>query len=182
MDEKRQTEPMPQGIDQFEDEIELMDYLKVLWKYLILVGTLVCAVGAAVISLQMTKVYGINTALQPGILKVTDDGKTVYIDSPQNIKALIETGAFNGQILKNIQVSDSNDLPESVEFEVKIPKGTSVLDVLYETPNIDLGLQIVKNLHEAMLEKYERLVEYYKENWKMQIAQRMSEVEDKERF
>ena len=52
----------------------------------------------------------------------------------------------------------------------------------YETPNIDLGLQIVKNLHEAMLEKYERLVEYYKENWKMQIAQRMSEVEDKERF
>ncbi len=159
-----------------------MDYLKVIWKwkYLILVGTLVCAVGAAVISLQMTKVYGINTVLQPGILKVTDDGKTVYIDSPQNIKALIETGAFNGQILKNIQVSDSNDLPKSVGFEVKIPKGTNALDVLYETPNIELGLQIVEKLNKAMLEKYGRLVEYYKENWKMQIAQRVSEVEDEE--
>ena len=32
MDEKRQTEPMTQQIDQFEDEIELMDYLKVIWK------------------------------------------------------------------------------------------------------------------------------------------------------
>ncbi len=177
MDEKHQTEPMTQGIDQFEDEIELMDYLKVIWKwkYLILVGTLVCAVGAALISLQMTKVYAVSTVLQPGILKVTDDAKTVYIDSPQNIKALIETGAFNGQILKDIQVSDSNDLPESVGFEVKIPKGTNALDVLYETPHVDLGVQIVKNLNKAILERYGKLIRSYQENYDNQIRSQSKE-------
>jgi len=105
MSEARKVEFEPQRDDQFEDEIELMDYLKVLWKwkYLILVGTLVCAIGAAVVSLNMTKIYSITTVLQPGMLKVTDDGKTVYIDSPQNVKAVIETGALNGHILKNIK-------------------------------------------------------------------------------
>ncbi len=178
MDEKHQTEPMTQGIDQFEDEIELMDYLKVIWKwkYLILVGTLVCAVGAAVISLQMTKVYAVSTVLQPGILKVTDDAKTVYIDSPQNIKALIETGAFNGQILKDIQMSNSNDLPESVGFEVKIPKGTNALDVLYETPHVDLGVQIVKNLNKAILERYGKLIRSYQENYDDKIRSKSNEA------
>ncbi len=178
MDEKHQTEPMTQGIDQFEDEIELMDYLKVIWKwkYLILVGTLVCAVGAALISLQMTKVYAVSTVLQPGILKVTDDAKTVYIDSPQNIKALIETGAFNGQILKDIQVSDSNDLPESVGFEVKIPKGTNALDVLYETPHVDLGVQVMTNLNKALLKRYGKLLKYYQENYDNQIRSQSKEV------
>jgi len=60
------------AVDPYEDEIELMDYLKVIWrwKYLILAGTLACAIGAAIISLNMTKIYGISTVLQPGVLKV----------------------------------------------------------------------------------------------------------------
>ena len=100
-----------QSYDQYEDEIELMDYLKVLWKwkYLILVGTLVCVVAAAVISLNMTKIYGITTVLQPGMLKATEDGKIVYIDSPENIKAVIETGALNGAVLKDIKFPDKED-------------------------------------------------------------------------
>ncbi len=137
-----------------------MDYLKVIWKwkYLILVGTLVCAIGAAVVSLNMTKVYGISTVLQPGILKVTEDGKISYIDSPQNIKASIETGSFNGKILKNIILPKKEDVPKSVGFKVTIPKGTNALDVLYETSDVDLGLQIVNNLNKALFKKYDTFI------------------------
>ena len=164
--------------DQFEDEIELMDYLKVIWKwkYLILVGTLVCAIGAAVVSLNMTKVYGISTVLQPGILKVTEDGKISYIDSPKNIKALIETGAFDEKILKNIILPNKEDAPKSVGFKVTIPKGTNALDVLYETPDVDLGLQIIGGLNNALSERYETLINRYEENYNNDIRSKLNET------
>ena len=164
--------------DQFEDEIELMDYLKVIWKwkYLILVGTLVCAIGAAVVSLNMAKVYGISTVLQPGILKVTEDGKISYIDSPKNIKALIETGAFDEKILKNIILPNKEDAPKSVGFKVTIPKGTNALDVLYETPDVDLGLQIIGGLNNALSERYGTLINRYEENYNNDIRSKLNET------
>ena len=46
----------------------------------------------------MPKIYRIETVIRPGILSFIEDGKTVYIDTPDNIKALIETGAFEKKI------------------------------------------------------------------------------------
>ena len=178
MAEARKVEFEPQRDDQFEDEIELMDYLKVLWKwkYLIIVGTLVCVIGAAVISLNMTKIYGITTVLQPGMLKVTGEGKIVYIDSPQSIKAVIETGALNGHILKNIKAPNKEDVPDSIGVKVTIPKGTHALEVLYETPNVDVGLQIMKNLSKTLLARYGKLIEQYKKQFDMDIFSKKAEL------
>ena len=178
MSEERKMEFEPQRDDQFEDEIELMDYLKVLWKwkYLILVGTLVCVIGAAVVSLNMTKVYGINTIVQPGLLKATDDGKTLYIDSATNIKALIDTRAFNGQVTKNLKLSDKAQAPDTADFKVTIPKGSHALDILYETPVVDAGLQIVNNLNDALLARYGKLIEQYKNQYDMDIFSKKAEL------
>jgi len=81
---------------QFEDEIELMDYLRVIWKwkYLIVAGTLICAVAGGVISFSMPKVYSIDMLIRPGILTITQEGKNVYIDSAEYMKATIEAGIF----------------------------------------------------------------------------------------
>ena len=178
MSEARKVEFEPQRDDQFEDEIELMDYLKVLWKwkYLILVGTLVCTIGAAVVSLNMTKIYGISTVLQPGILKVTEDGKAIYIDSAQNIKAAIETNAVNGKLLKNINTPNKDDLPISAEFKVTIPKGTNALEVLYETPHVNIGVQIMKNLNKLLLERYGALIKSYNQNYDGKIRLQSNEM------
>ncbi len=90
--------------DYPEDEIELIDLLRVIWKwkYLIIGGTLVCAIAAMVISSIMPKIYRIETVIRPGILSFGEDGKSIYIDTPDNIKALIETGAFEKKILDNL--------------------------------------------------------------------------------
>jgi uncharacterized protein involved in exopolysaccharide biosynthesis len=172
---------MPPPYDPYEDEIELMDLLKVLWKwkYLIIAGTLFCAVAAAVVSLNMTKVWGITTILQPGMLKVTEDGKTVYIDTPGNIKTVIETGALNGRIVKDVQFPDAENDPTSVEFKVTIPKNTNAVEVVYETPYRDIGLHILKNLNQGLVERYARMVAYHREKYDMEIDQRMAAIEDK---
>jgi len=178
MDKPYPSDMQAPPYDPYEDEIELMDLLKVLWKwkYLIIIGTLVCAVAAAVVSLNMTKVYGITTILQPGMLKVTEDGKTVYIDSPENIKGVIETGALNGQVLKNVQFPDEEEPPTSVEFKVTIPKNTNALEVVYETPYVDIGLQIMKNLNEGLLERYGRRIRLYEDNYNNEIHSKSNEA------
>ena len=99
--DKNQLDPQPHPYDPYEDEIELMDYLKVLWKwkYLILLGTLACALIAGIVSFNMTKIYSVKTVLAPGVAKVAGDGKITYIASLQEIKTLIETGALEPTVL-----------------------------------------------------------------------------------
>jgi uncharacterized protein involved in exopolysaccharide biosynthesis len=172
---------MPAGAyDPYEDEIELMDLLKVLWKwkYLIVAGTLFCAVAAAVVSLTMTKVWGVSMALQPGMVKVMDDGKTVYIDSPENIKTVIESGALNGAVLKDIRFPEGKEQPESVSFKVTVPKNTNAVEVVYETPHRDIGLHILKNLNQGLVERYARMVAYHREKFEMEIDQRSAQIMD----
>ena len=57
--DKQPLDLQPHPYDSYEDEIELMDLLKVLWKwkYLILLGTFACAVIAGIVSFNMTKIY-----------------------------------------------------------------------------------------------------------------------------
>ena len=66
-----QSEPVRSQTDYPEDEIELIDLLRVIWKwkYLIIGGTLVCALAAMIISSVMPKIYRIETIIRPGILR-----------------------------------------------------------------------------------------------------------------
>jgi capsular polysaccharide biosynthesis protein len=163
-----------------KDEIDLMDYLKVIWKwkYLIVIVTLVCAVVAAVASFQMKKVYEFNTVIQPGILKILEDGSFVYIDTANNIKATIDGETFNETIVKNIADDNTDSPTKSLTFKTKILSGSSALKVTYATSKEELGLQILNDLNKQIIIKYEAIVNYYKGEWETKIIQKKLEMED----
>ena len=118
-----QSESVNYKTDCPEDEIELIDILHVIWKwkYFIVGGTLACAIVAMVISLILPKIYRIEMIIRPGILSFAEDGESVFIDTPDNIKALIETGAFSKKILDNLDESNTFDLPGELHFKVTLP-------------------------------------------------------------
>ncbi|MDZ7699462.1 MAG: Wzz/FepE/Etk N-terminal domain-containing protein [Deltaproteobacteria bacterium] len=171
-------DPDAQRLDYYEDEIELMDLLRVIWKwkYLILAGTLLCAVGAALISLNMTKIYRIDTVISPGVVKVEQGGKIIHIGSAQEIKSFVETGAPHGRVLKRLQVPDPEALPKSLKFDLKTPKGGNELKISYETASPEMGLQVLSELNRLLVEKYENLVRYYREEYDIQIRSKASEA------
>ncbi len=160
------------------EEIELMDYLRVMWKwkYLILGGTLLCALIAGVISFQMPKVYRITMVLRPGILQVAWDGKNIYIDSPQNIKAMIDAGTFNDQIVNDIINPDDNDSPKSLKFKVAIQADAIV--VSYETSDIKLGSRILENLRNLLLGRYSEMINYHRRQDETSIIMKKAEFEN----
>ena len=98
---------------------------------------------AAIVSFNMTEIYSVKTILAPGVAKVAGDGKTTYIGSSQEIKTLIETGALDRTVLKQIKVPNEETRPQSLSFKISTPKGSNALEVAYETPQTDLGLQIL---------------------------------------
>ena len=172
------SEPVKSQTDIPEDEIELIDLLRVIWKWknLIIGGTLVCALAAAIISFAMPKIYSIDTIIEPGILNIITDGggnKRVYIDSPQNIKALIDVGSFENQIATHLsQLSKNDNFPGKINFKTTIPKQSNALKVSYETYNIEQGLLILNYLNKLLSEKYSPLITYYQKELYSKIKQK----------
>ncbi|MDB4442194.1 Wzz/FepE/Etk N-terminal domain-containing protein [bacterium] len=173
------SEPVRRQTDISEDEIELIDLLRVIWKwkYLIFGGTIVCALVAAIISFILPKIYSVDTIIEPGILGIVSEGENqghrVYIDSPENIKALIDVGSFENAILAHLGKQAKNiDLLKEITFKTSIPKDSKALKVSYETANVELGKQILNNLNELLLKKYSKFIQYYRKESYSKINQK----------
>ena len=170
---------MDQRMDQLDDEIELMDYLKVIWKWkkLIILGTIAGAIVAGVISFLMPKVYSIQVLLEPGFLKVSEDGRNVYAESQNNIKALIETGVFDRDILKSLRVPNRGHIPKLLHYKVTVPPQLNAIMISYQTPDIKLGVDILKKLSELLQNRYSQLgIRYKNELMIVEIQAKKTEV------
>ena len=179
MNEDHQTQRDLRRIDNFDDEIELIDILRVIWKwkYLILVGTIVCGLIAALISFNMRKIYSIDMILMPGILNVGERGDKVYIDSQQNIKDLIDSGIFNNDILNYLKEIKMGNIPKKLTFEVTIPLNSNMIKIKYDTDDIKQGMVIQSRLSQLLLEHYGNMVTYFKSEYDIKLKSLKSEIE-----
>jgi len=178
MNENHQTQTVSHKVEHYEDEIALIDILRVIWKwkYLILIGTAVCALLAAIISFSMPKIYRINMALQPGIVSINKTGQKVHIDSSNNIKTIIETNLLHNEIMKYFQKSHSINLSNLPKFKVTIQKGSNIVKVSHETEHIDSGINILKALVEALQEIYEEIIKIYWDKYDKEIQSKKAEI------
>lgn len=130
-------------------------------KWLIIAGTLVCAVIAAVISLRMPKIYEVSTVIEPGIVSVKDDGSFIYIDSVATI-----SGKINGDIYsKGIQKALNLDpLKTGVKFKSANVKKANMVKVTsqWEKGGADLGVKVTEQLVQLLSDSYGKIVEQKK--------------------
>ena len=95
-----------------------MDLVEIIWKwkYLILIGALLCTAIGVFASLQMTKVYRVSTVIEPGVVHLDSYGRVVRTCKGQELKDLIETGAMNVRVLNELKREEGVDLPEDPGF------------------------------------------------------------------
>ena len=166
----------PQNYPPYEDEINLIDYLKVLWKWkwLIIAGTLICVVATAVISSQMPKIYEVSTVIEPGIIGVDNSGNYTYMNS-KNISGKINEGAYNKSIKKllNINLSKTN-----LEFKADVGKFTNQIKISAECKekDINLGLKAFKQMIAIISDDGEKVVEQKRDDYDKQIAAKKNQI------
>lgn len=173
------SEPVKFQNDYPDDEIELIDIFRVLWKwkYLIVGGVAVFALAALVISLMLPKIYQIETLVQPGILSINEEGKNIYVDTPDNIKSLIEAGAFDLRILNRLAETHGAKIPKTLKFKVSKVNGSNILKILYKTSKIGQGIEILDLLEEFLINEYSHFVEYFQNKFDREIDIARAEIE-----
>jgi capsular polysaccharide biosynthesis protein len=171
MNEDRKISEESQKIEYYQDEIELIDILRVIWiwKYLIISGTVLCGIIAAIISLNMNNIYTINMVLRPGILGVGEEGRNLYIDTPHNIIALIDTGTFNKDILNYLNEIKMKNIPKQLGLKVTMPQNSDTIKVEYKTEDIKQGMIILSHLSKLLSEKYSHMVKYFKKQYDVKL-------------
>lgn len=97
-------------MNEHEDEIELMDYLTVLWrkKWLIILPTLFCVIAAGVISFLMPPKWEIDAIVQPSKFLVQSGERgfeeLVFIE-PEQIAGQINQASYNSLIAAELNMN-----------------------------------------------------------------------------
>ena len=134
-----------------------------MWKWLIIAGTIICAVAAAVISIRMPmpKIYEVSTVIESGVIAIDDEGKFIYIDSAANISGKINEGVYNRNIQKALHL---NPLKAGINFKSTIVKGTNMIKITsqWKEENIDFGMKAAGQLIRFFVDDYEKIVNHRK--------------------
>jgi len=173
MNKTQEPEQIYRRREEFEDEIELIDYLRVVWewKWLIIVGTLLCIFAAAIYGFTrpVVKMYKVSA-----LIEIDPQAK---LDPLDKIKSMIEYGIFNQQILNDLSNLQGASVPGSLAFEANIPKGLNILNIAYKTPNVDLGKVVLNSLIKRLEQEYIQQARYQFEKKLNEISTHMAQIE-----
>lgn len=180
MTDKKSKHPQdPQNGPHYEEEINLVDLLRVIWKWkwLIIAGPLFFAAIAAVVSLQMPKIYEVSTIIEPAVAMVQDNGNVLYFDSVASISGKIRGGIYNKEIQRALGLDSQNS---NFGFEAVILQGTSTIKVTsqWEEGKTDLGVKITQQLNDLLFNEYAKIVELKKEIYDTQIVMKQREIDE----
>jgi hypothetical protein len=176
--ESNQRPDYPHDYPSNADEINLIDYLRVIWKWKwpIVAGTLVCVGAAAVISLQVPKIYEVSTTIDLGVADVKDDGMFTPIESATNLCAKIQEGVYNSGIREALA---PDRIEMSINFTSSIIAGADAIKITSEwvEGETDVGLKATHQLIQLIADDYEKKLALRKDYYDKQIASKRSEID-----
>ena len=135
------------------DEIDLMDYIKVILKRkkMIFGITILAVVAAAGFSYYMPKVYEISTSLEVGIMEKQGEDSFELIEEPSQIVAKIESDAYGVLVREQLQISEQ-DYPK---MKTENPKNTNLVVMKIESNEPKLAKTILEEIDNLILKEHQ---------------------------
>jgi uncharacterized protein involved in exopolysaccharide biosynthesis len=163
----------------YEDVIDFREIFSELWtrKWLIMGIAFLAVLIAVLYSYTHPKIYKVSMVIEPGIVDISADGKYVYLDSPDNIKAKIESNAYLSRIGKIMQLKP-DDL--DIRIEANIPKNSNIIKAYSEFPadKAQFGVRLMQQLLAELQVDYARDLERKKDEFDKQILMRQNQIKD----
>ncbi len=164
--------------DEQDHEIDLREYIEIAVKRKkIVFGVLFTAVFfAAVWSVLSPRIYEISVVLGPPIM-LAADGAVKDLDSTMNMKAKIESGAFNTKIISELNIPE-----KELKFDVSQLRDTKVIKVSlrWTTEQADIGKKTLAKLVEALNLQYADYIKNWLSRVENQIQVALSQIGRKE--
>ena len=134
MNEEHRTQTESHGIEHFEDEIDLVDLVGVLWRRRwLMLGIIVVVVGLAIAyCFVTTPKYEIISQISPGITSFDEKGNPVRDLSANDIKVWFENESYLETLVTLL--GDEEQLPE---LEASTSRQASLITVSLFWPDVD---------------------------------------------
>jgi uncharacterized protein involved in exopolysaccharide biosynthesis len=141
-----------------ENTVELIDLLRVLWKWkwFVVIITLAFSVVAGIISYKMPRIYEVSMVIEPGVVDIDPNGQFIYLDKPSNIQSKIAAQAYNSIVLEKLQI-DRTQL--YFKFKTNQPRNSNTIKIWLETDDIDKGNDLLSGLYQELIQDYQRHVD-----------------------
>jgi len=144
-----------------ENTIELIDLLRVVWKWrwFIIILTLACAIAAGIISFTIPKTYEVSMVIEPGVIDIDPNGKFIYLDSPLNIKSKIDSQAYNSRILKILNADPKKLI---LNFKTVQNGKSNTVTIRLEVEDVNKGIQSLSTLFHESVKEYQHYIDLRK--------------------
>jgi LPS O-antigen subunit length determinant protein (WzzB/FepE family) len=169
-----------QNVALYEDEIELIDILNVVWKWksFIILGTLLITMGAAIVSYKLPKIYKIKMMIHPGIISINPDGTRIYTDSSERIEGKIKSGIYDAAIIAEVNRRNTDQEIEKIAFDFENFENFDGLSVSYETSETDKGLLILNLLKNNLVQDDKKQFDFFINDFDKKIFRKKIELEN----
>jgi len=160
-----------------ENEIELMDLLVVLWKrkWLIVIGTLVCAITAGIVAFNMPKIYEVSSSIEMG--KV-DSG---FVEESPVISRKIKSISSREKIAQELSVPIEEIGGEDfLKISSESSKNFLIITTKIETDKPNQGIKILEIINQDILKDHQKKVEEAKKELSDKIALNQTKIKDTE--
>jgi LPS O-antigen subunit length determinant protein (WzzB/FepE family) len=177
MPENHQSEQGKNNNIFHDDEIELIDILRILWKrkYIILAGTAAIVVMILAISLSMPKMYRSKIVMKPGLSHVDKKGKWISLDSPSNMQFLIESELIY-KLEKQLGEMKESGLTPILNYKTLVDDSRNTLTVFYDSQDSSEGLEKLRYLTDALKEFYKKRLQPFLRKYEREIALAEKEI------
>lgn len=130
-----------------EDDIGLIDYLRVIWKrkILIIVGTLVCIVAGVTVSLRLPEIYHAEALMRIGKTVNTRFVSSSYYSPPPPF-VLLDTVE---SLVKTIPIEYG--LNEETDLSLEVVKGTSLIEIVLKGPDEGKTRELLEEVVEKLI-------------------------------
>ena len=158
-----------EGKMEKEDSIELIDLLRIFWKWkrFIVIFTFACVLIVGIISILMQEMYDVSMIIEPGVIDIDRDGEFIYLDSSLNIKSKIDSQAYNNRIFKALHIT-----PEEMELTFRTIQHDSskTIKIRFEVNDANKGIKVLSALFDELRKEYQNYVDSRKLELKQKIA------------
>lgn len=134
-------------MNEHENEIELMDYLNILWnkKWLVILPTILCVIAAGMISFLLPPKWEINALIQPSKFLVQTEGgqfeEIMFVD-PRQIAGQISEASYNDLIAAELNI----DIKEFPILKAENLRDTKLVLISLRAQNIEKAKLILSSL------------------------------------
>jgi capsular polysaccharide biosynthesis protein len=147
-------------MSDYQDEINLMDYVMVLWKrkWMIIIPTVLLAVAAGVFSFMMTPVWEVDAVIQPSKLYIqTEQGafsEFIVVD-PKQIVGQINQKSYDILISTALGI----DIRRMPRIQAENLRDTKLIRVWIRDNDIGRGKKIILALFDILKDEFNKKIE-----------------------